>query len=779
MTKNYKLIYNQYKHLIDVFTTGDFLIESLDKPVGLITYRKLLTDDNILYFTQNTKRTCKVPIGISKKDESIKRIDLMSRSFKYKHWDEDELNNFRKSVICYLLQNYSPNEYEVYYDFNVDGLDSLDNFHVVANVDELDSIYSSIARERHKKYIESGVYTYKDYRKNNSDKLVIFLLANREFLNRLECICGGHIRYGISIIAIYEDAIADSSTISLQNTVRPNISDEDMRNEIEIYRRMLGVFNNMNGKIDLNRANPISEFSVNSKEFIKIVEEYIGTSVSEYHSVATYNTAITCAEVETINSISNIVQIIRERITTLGKLGLYKPEYKVLLVMSVTQEESDKYSRDLEHIYRLGGGAGFYSIINVLPVEEINLLTGEINNEGDLHEELLVNLPSNDYGYAIYNMRDYGYQFGGVEANGDYGSFYHHLLSNTEYLDEEAIRYLINASVYTLFSHSSVKLRESLASQEDLSSSDRKYLDRYIDDQVTYYRRRSNPGFNLTNFEQYCDLRECNHLVFYETFFCKVELDNKKLVVTINGKKKQLPNYLLFFVDVDSKTISPNLLELLIRYELYLEYGIHIPEGIRALVGIWYIDDRFILEHQPVDTSVENLKDRLNSIGALGKSYEQFSNKDYCEMISSAYSELAEFKIKSYINYWLTRKEDLRKLLPSKKDVVPKNYVIGIMNPNGPEVDEALATTLMINGSRVVIMGDGESFGTVLDGTLNVISELGCNNYSEDVISTIVEQLICSAVEGVVLSSSDKEKIREYAMRQVSLKSTLKKSTSF
>lgn len=657
MTKNYKLIYNQYKHLIDVFTTGDFLIESLDKPVGLITYRKLLTNDNILYFTQNTKRTCKIPLGVSKQTGSIKKIDLMEQSFKYRHPDNDELTNFRKSIICFLMQNYNPDEYEVYYDFNVDGLDSLDSFHVVTNVDELDSIYSSIARERHKKYTESGVYTYKEYRKNDSDKLVIFLLANREFLNRLECICGGHIRYGISIIAVYEDAIADSSTISLQNTVRPNISDEDMRNEIKIYKRMLGVFNNMKN--------------------------------------------------------------------------------------------------------------------------EINLLTGEINNEGDLHEELLVHLPSSDYEYAIYNMRDYGYQFGGVEANGDYGSFYHHLLSNTEYLDEEAIRYLINASVYTLFSHSSVKLRESLASQEDLSSSDKKYLNRYIDDQVTYYRRRSRPGFNLTNFEQYCDLRECNHLVFYETFFCKVELDNKKLVVTTNGKKKQLPNYFLFFVDVDSKTISPNLLELLIRYELYLEYGIHIPEGIRTLVGIWYIDDRFILEHQPVNSSLEDLKDRLNSIGALDKCYDKLSNKGYREMISSAYSELAEFKIKSYINYWLTRKEDLRKLLPSKKDVVSKNYVIGIMNPNEPEVDEALATTLMINGSRVVVMGDGESFGTVLDGTLDVINELGCNNYSENVISTIVEQLICSAVEGVVLSSSDKEKIREYARRQVSLKSTLKKSTSF
>lgn len=53
---NNKLNYNQYKHLIDVFTTGDFSVETLGNPVGLVTYKEILTEDNILYFTQNTKK---------------------------------------------------------------------------------------------------------------------------------------------------------------------------------------------------------------------------------------------------------------------------------------------------------------------------------------------------------------------------------------------------------------------------------------------------------------------------------------------------------------------------------------------------------------------------------------------------------------------------------------------------------------------------------------------------------------------------------------------------
>lgn len=684
MTKNYKLIYNQYKHLIDVFTTGDFLIESLDKPVGLITYRKLLTNDNILYFTQNTKRTCKIPLGVSKQTGSIKKIDLMEQSFKYRHPDNDELTNFRKSIICFLMQNYNPDEYEVYYDFNVDGLDSLYNFHVVTNVDELDSIYSSIARERHKKYIESGVYTYKEYRKNNSDKLVIFLLANREFLNRLECICGGHIRYGISIIAIYEDAIADSSTISLQNTVRPNISDEDMRNEIKIYKRMLGVFNNMKNEINLLTGEIINKGDLHENLVIKLP--------------------------------------LTRRI----------------------QAKKDKLDDP---------------------------------NTPDYEKELIVDLVdyAENLSYAIYNMREYGYQFGGAHANGDFGSFYHQLLGKVRELDKESVQYVITASVYTLFSHSSPKIDEALYNQSDLSKHDKEILDSYIARQTSHYYNENLCIYNEDFEDDMEDLKDSS-AVLYETFFCKIERKGLNLYCSINGNTKKLPTQLLYLYDWKTDSLNLNLVELIVRYELYLAYGVHTPGGI---YDTWYTADSFILEHQPVDTSVENLKDRLTRTGALDKCYDKLSNKGYREMISSAYSELDEFKIKSYINYWLTRKEDLRKILPSAKDVVSKNYVIGIMNPNEPEVDEALATTLMINGSRVVVMGDGESFGTVLDGTLDVINELGCNNYSENVISTIVEQLICSAVEGVVLSSSDKEKIREYARRQVSLKSTLKKSTSF
>lgn len=672
MTKNYKLNYNQYKHLIDAFTTGDFLIESLDKPVGLITYRKLLTDDNILYFTQNTKRTCFIPVGIDTKTNQLKRVDLLSEQPSYKHWHKDTLKNFIKLCISSIMQNYRPDEYEIFYDLEIEELKDLENFHYLENPDRSEDLVSKLMLSRYKRYTVAKASSYKDYRKKNKHKLLIFILQDAFIINRLSHLYSRATDCGLAFLRVFQTVLPDEDIVNLDYMVRPNISDSEFKEEIEIYKRMLGEYNKMNN--------------------------------------------------------------------------------------------------------------------------EINLLTGKSINKGDLHEQLVINLPNVDYAttakreeelglletpdvtkYAIYNMREYGYQFGGAHANGDFGSFYHQLLGKVRELDKESVQYVITASVYTLFSHSSPKIDEALYNQSDLSKHDKEILDSYIARQTSHYYNENLCIYNEDFEDDMEDLKDSS-AVLYETFFCKIERKGLNLYCSINGNTKKLPTQLLYLYDWRTDSLNLNLVELIVRYELYLAYGVHTPGGI---YDTWYTADSFILEHQPVDTSVESLKDRLNSIGALGKSYDKLSNKGYREMISSAYSELDEFKIKSYINYWLTRKEDLRKILPSAKDVVSKNYVIGIMNPNEPEVDEALATTLMINGSRVVVMGDGESFGTVLDGTLDVINELGCNNYSENVISTIVEQLICSAVEGVVLSSSDKEKIREYARRQVSLKSTLKKSTSF
>lgn len=499
MLKNYKLSYYQYKHLIDVFTTGDFLNESLDKQVGLITYRKLLTEDGILYFTQNTKRTCIVPIGIDKRNSSLRTIDLMARGFNYRHSDASVLDNITKLTICYLMQNYNPSEYEVYYDLDIKELEEIDTIHSISSEEELDNIYSLFTKERHKRFINSGVYTYKDYRKLNKDKLIIFILRNPSNINRLESICGAHLRYGVAVINLLQSEISNSSTISLENTIRPIIDEANMENEVKIYKRMLGEYNNM--------------------------------------------------------------------------------------------------------------------------INEINLLTGEIKNEGELHEQLLVKLPptrnfiklkdklqspslsedkrkeieeiidrSESELFSIYNMREYGYQFGGLDGNGDYGSFYHHLLRYSDCLDKEAMRYIISGSVYTLFSHSAFKLRTYFKDQKDLSSSDKNMIESYIERQLIHYST-SRPDFDIEEFEEESS---SVYKVLYETFFCKVVLKNKSLLVDMNGKEKQLPNYLLYFIDLNKLTLNGNLMELIVRYELYLEYGIHTPVEI---YGLWYTDEKYVKSH--------------------------------------------------------------------------------------------------------------------------------------------------------------------------------------
>lgn len=535
--------YNQYKHLIDVSTTGDFSVETLGNPVGLATYKEILTDDNILYFTQNTKRTCVIPLGISKRDGNLKQINLMDDGFTYRYGSKSVLDNFARLTICCLLQNYNPNEYEVYYDLEIRDLNSLGNFHFISSTNMLNNVYSRLTRERHKRYAETGDYSYKEYRKSHDDKLIIFILTNGENINIMRSISGAHNRYGIAILNLEQHEIANSSSVSLANTIRPNIDEYEMDNEIKIHKRMLGILNKMTG--------------------------------------------------------------------------------------------------------------------------EINLLTGEIIDEGDIHEQLVIEIPESNYEYAIYNMRNYGYQFGGIEANGDYGSFYHHLLKDSEYLDIAAIEYIVTASIYTLFSHCSPKVEEALRGQYDLSQKDKEQLKTYIKEQASFYRRRVRPGFSVVNFDQYCELRNFINQVFYETFFCKVELRNKRLFITINGKEKQLEDYLLFFVDVDNKKINQNLLELIIRFELYNEFGIHTPSGI---FYDWYTEEKFILSHLPLDYSLEELNKRIGKVKDSNESYDKLSYHEYKDLITSAYKDKSNDEISSYLNYWIWKVSDFKQAL--SKDTV-------------------------------------------------------------------------------------------------------------
>lgn len=579
---NNKLNYKQYKHLIDVFTTGDFLTESLDKPVGLITYRKLLTENNILYFTQNTRRTCRIPLGISKRDGTIKYIDLMENTFTYRHEDTKLLINFAKLVICNLMQNYRPDEYVVYHDLNIE---ELGNFHRITDASNFDDIYTSISVDRHKKYSLSGDITYKQYRKTHKEKLIIFILTKQDNINRIKAISGASMRYGIAILNLEQDDIANSSTLSLVNTIRPNISDAEMREEIEIYKRMLGEFNKMINEINLLTGEIINEGDLHEQLVLKL------------------------------------------------------PLPKELEFLIDTYKENLKLP-DLNDEQRL---------------EIENDIQSIIQGHADTR-------------YSLYNMREYGYQFGGLNANGDFGSFYHHLLRYHRELNVDALKYIITASVYTIFGHSSPMLSSALRKQDDIGHKDKELLDAYIDRQVDYYKTNRTP-FKL---EIYDDMLG-KDIVLYETFFCKVELRDKRLFITIGEKEKQLPNGLLYFIDLGTLTMNQNMLELIIRYEMYLVYGIHIPGAVSPIT--WYTEDVFIEQHKPVSyhTDLEAVRDimvRLTKIGAFDKTYNTLSYKEYKELISSAYSELEDSEIKTYTNYWLWRKDDLRKILPKDNDTV-------------------------------------------------------------------------------------------------------------
>lgn len=673
---NNKLNYNQYKHLIDVFTTGDFSVETLGNPVGLVTYKEILTEDNILYFTQNTKRTCRVPLGISKRDGDLKQINLMDDGFTYRYGSRSVLDNFARLTICCLLQNYNPNEYEVYYDLEIRDLNSLDNFHFISSTEMLNNVYSDLARERHKRYAETGDYSYKEYRKSHDDKLIIFILTNGENINVIRSISGAHNRYGIAILNLEQHEIANSSSISLANTIRPNIDDSEMDNEIKIHKKMLGVLNKMINEINLITGEIIDKGDLHENLVIKLP---------------------------------------------------FGDEEKALYEKLKTKAES----RD---------------------------------ENSEEYYELYENLEELQTGYAIYNMREYGYQFGGIHANGDCGSFYHHLLRASYDLDKEALEYIIRASVYTLFSHCSPKLEEALRGQEDLSSKDKEILDSYISRQVTHYAVKT-PWFSLADFDE--DMEDSS-AVLYETFFCKVELENKRLYITIGDKKRKLPDYLLVFFDLGKMQLNSNLLELIIRFELYKEYGMHTPSGI---FYDWYTEENYILSHQPLDYSLEELNERLGKVKDSSRTYDKLSYHEYKDLISSAYKDKSSDEISSYINYWIWKIKDFRQALSKDTNDNKGGKGMKTLNQILAGACEDLVNDYL--EEQDVTRLSYEHYGIIRDRSENEIMKE---------LNRRLEKVDCKIPEDVLINYV-LEKIKVLAVRHLcdeyENKSSIRKSTSF
>lgn len=680
---NNKLNYNQYKHLIDVFTTGDFLIESLDKPVGLITYRELLTENNILYFTQNTKRTCRVPLGISKRDGNLKQINLMDDGFTYRYGSRSVLDNFARLTFCCLLQNYNPNEYEVYYDLEVKDLNSLDNFHFISSTEMLNNVYSDLARERHKRYAETGDYSYKEYRKSHDDKLIIFILTDGENINVMRSISGAHNRYGIAILNLEQHEIANSSSISLANTIRPNIDDYEMDNEIEIHKKMLGVLNKITNEINLITGEIIDKGDLHENLVIK--------------------------------------------------LPLGDEEKALYEKLKAKAECMDENSED--------------------------------------YYDLCENLEELQTGYAIYNMREYGYQFGGVHANGDCGSFYHHLLRASYDLDREALEYIIRASVYTLFSHCSPKLKTALKGQEDLSSKDKEILDSYISRQVTHYAVK-NSWFSLADFDE--DMEDSS-AVLYETFFCKVELENKRLYITIGDKKRKLPDYLLVFFDLGKMQLNSNLLELIIRFELYNEYGVHVEPTIFTN---YYTEESYINTHKLL--SEQNCEDLLRRLNSAFQSVDSRNNAiqtvinnplEIFKLIRLCYTDKSKDDVDSLCSYWLWKRDDFKRMLCKDTNDNKGGKGMKTLNQILAGACEDLVNDYL--EEQDVTRLSYEHYGIIRDRSENEIMKE---------LNRRLEKVDCKIPEDVLINYV-LEKIKVLAVRHLcdeyENKSSIRKSTSF
>lgn len=225
-----KLNYKQYKHLIDVFTTGGFLIESLNKKVGLITYRNLLTHDNVLYFTQNSERTCKIPIGLDLKRGSLSYVDLTPDNLAT-FLTTDDTENYFKVLGLEFLQLYNPSEYIIYHDIKVKEFEELNNFQYIGSERILERHYLELLENRRKKFECLKVKDYCECRKVSKEPLAIFILSKESIINKLEEIMGNNKRYGISRVYL-------NNNENGSNYLIPKVTEYELNAEINEFREM-------------------------------------------------------------------------------------------------------------------------------------------------------------------------------------------------------------------------------------------------------------------------------------------------------------------------------------------------------------------------------------------------------------------------------------------------------------------------------------------------------------------------------------------------------------
>lgn len=211
-----------------------------------------------------------------------------------------------------------------------------------------------------------------------------------------------------------------------------------------------------------------------------------------------------------------------------------------------------------------------------------NLIIGfEKGREGDLHENLLFNEDIEGTPSALYNMRQYGYQFGGVNADGDFGSNYHNLLKDCRKLEKDAVEYIVNASVYYVVCLRATSVRKAIIDNDGISAHDRTLLEEFITKQISHYYNKNN-DFDMIDYESVLGNKK-----IYTGRFCKIIKEGLSLYFIMGDNKILLPRSFIYFLNLNNDNgrleLNERLINLIISQELINHYGYLVPED--------YIDD--------------------------------------------------------------------------------------------------------------------------------------------------------------------------------------------
>lgn len=283
---------------------------------------------------------------------------------------------------------------------------------------------------------------------------------------------------------------------------------------------------------------------------------------------------------------------------------------------------------------------------------KINLFTNEIINKGNYNEQLVLSIPHIEDKCLLIQQSFAGCMILKSDGTPLSDVSRHGMLSYSTELSINSVEYILRASVYTLFSHCSENINNILKNQKDLTNFDKEILDAHISRYIRNY------SFSTRESDYF--IRD---KVLYDGKLCRVEVKNTHLMVTINKKQKLLIDDLLYFIDPEYLVMDKYILELIIRYEMYLEYGLHVPETV---FGAMIVDSPGVLTYLRGNYAgyidqTSNLKSRL--LYAINNNTIDTNKEDIKDsyeignMVKALYYNYPEDMIDLYMTYWVCNKD--------------------------------------------------------------------------------------------------------------------------